>query len=133
VIRALGAAAAVIVAAWFALGAYQAVNQADARDEIARLPAPTAAQTREIKRRLDRADTLNPDRGVTILRARAALQEPDLPRAVQLLQGVVRDEPENLEAWSLLAFATLDQPGEKALHDRAEAAQRRLSPPVPNP
>lgn len=130
--RLAGALVAVVVAAWFGLSAYQAHYADRAREQIGRLPDPTAAQTARIERDLDRAGTLNPDRGITLLRARAAFQQPDLPRSYALIQRVTRAEPENLEAWALLAFATVNH-GVDALHRRAQEQVRRLSPPVPPP
>lgn len=130
--RLAGAAVALVVAAWFGLSAYQAHYADAARARIGRLPNPTAAQTAQITRDLDRAATLNPDRGVTLLRARAAFQQPDLPRSYRLIAAVTRAEPDNVEAWALLAFATINHHVD-ALHRRAEAEVRRLSPPVPPP
>jgi predicted Zn-dependent protease len=132
VVRIAGAVAALAVAAWFGLGVYQAHNADAAREAIGRLPDPTAAQTERIRAELDRAATLNPDRGITLLRARAAFQQPDLPRAYRLIQQVTRAEPDNIEAWALLAFATVNHHAD-ALNRAAEAQVRRLGPPVPAP
>lgn len=121
-IRAAAVALAVAASAFFALSVRQATSAASARS---RLDAGAPAQrTRTL---LDHAGTLNPDRGIDILRARLALQTRDDATARRLLLGVVRAEPANAEAWTVIALAF---PG---LEARAQAALRRLEPPVRAP
>ena len=120
--RAAAVALAVAVCAFFALSARQATSADTALHRLdAGAPAPRTAEL------LDHAKQLNPDRGIDILRARLALQTRDDARARRLLLGVVDDEPANVEAWTVIAFAFPD------LEQRAGAALRRLEPPVRAP
>ena len=130
-VRVLAVAVALVVAAWFAVGVRQAASVDAAQAEIGKLPDPTPDRLQRIERRLDRAEWLDVGQAVEIVRARAVLQQLDLPRGRRLLLRVLAAEPENVEAWALLSFATLDDA--PRLHERALAALRRLSPPVPAP
>ena len=51
---------------------------------------------------------------------------------MKLLQGAVRREPENAEAWLLLSRAAA-RAGDAALARRATQRVRELAPPVPEP
>lgn len=100
------AATALLAAAWFALGVYQsrAISQATS---VAAGHAPvTAAEARHANSLLDDAATLNPDRAVDVLRAQVALARGDTTQARQILNGVVRREPQDLDAWIALADAS---------------------------
>ena len=50
--------------------------------------------------------------------------------AIAVLRRTVAAEPENLEAWALLARAARTE--DPALAARARARQRELAPPVPD-
>lgn len=103
--RVLVAAVAVVACAWFALGAREARDTAKATsilDGSSRLSAAQAQRTRSL---LSSAATLNPDREVTILKARLALVQGNASAATRLLKGVIDAEPRNLEAWMHLAIA----------------------------
>jgi predicted Zn-dependent protease len=104
--RVTGATAAIVIAAWFALGAYQSHEVARATASAARGHL-TAAQARSADAALDGAATLNPDRAVDVLRARVALAAGQTARARRILNAVVADEPQDLEAWIALARASL--------------------------
>lgn len=125
-IRAAAVAAALVVAAFFALGIYQATSydRAKARLDTDRNDARAATL-------LDRADTLNPDADVDIARARLAFARGDAAGARRILLGVVGREPENARAWGTieLVFA----PSDPALARRAARAFDRLVPTVPGP
>jgi predicted Zn-dependent protease len=108
--RVIAALAAVIVCAWFALGIRQAAEVADATDVIEPSHVLTVTQLRAIDSWLDSARRLNPDTQVEILRARAAIEAGQAPRAEQILENVTRTEPMNLEAWIWLAGAALGDP-----------------------
>jgi hypothetical protein len=101
------AAAALLVTAWFALGIFQsrAVSQARSAAAGARL---TAVQAHHADSLLQDAATLNPDRAVDVLRAQVALARDDAARSRQILEGVVRREPQDLEAWIALVRASAD-------------------------
>jgi predicted Zn-dependent protease len=121
-------AVALIVAAWFALGAYDAHEQARAAALQNTLVTPTPARTAEILRALDRARTLNPDRSVDLARAQALIRAKRDGEAVRILEKLVRDEPRNINAWVLLQLASAKR--DPALTARAVAAVRALAPPV---
>jgi predicted Zn-dependent protease len=99
------AVAALLVTAWFALGVYQsrAVSQARSAASGGRL---TATRARHADNLLHDAATLNPDRAVDVLRAQVALARGDAVRSRQILNGVVRREPQDLDAWIALARAS---------------------------
>lgn len=100
-------ALAVVACAWFVLGIRQASEISRATSIISRPGRPTAAQLREATSLLGSARLLNPDAEVNILRGRVAIEELAFPRARRILEGVVRDEPLNLEAWIWLGGASL--------------------------
>jgi hypothetical protein len=123
VVLALGASA------WFALGFYQAREQTRASDLIQSPGTPSPATTAEILRLLDRAGTLNPDRAVAVLRSQAQLRAGDPAAARRTVEGVLRDEPKDIDAWVIFGFAAEHQdPAAAAL---ARARERQLDPLVP--
>lgn len=99
------AVAALLVTAWFALGVYQsrAVSQARSAASGRRL---TVAQARHADDLLHNAATLNPDQAIDVLRAQVALARGDAVRSRQILNGVVRREPQDLDAWIALTRAS---------------------------
>jgi predicted Zn-dependent protease len=126
VLRLLVAALAVVLVAWFVLGARQAreLGQASA---IAQASSVSAGQARHADQLLDAAATLNPDREVTLTRAAIALDRNNIRRARTLIERVTAAEPENLVAWDLLVQASQ---GNRRLLARAYLALTRLQPPV---
>ena len=103
------------VAAWLALGLRNARLEQRGL-ELSRAwgaAARTPALAREADRLLRDSETLNPDPTPTLYRGGLALRLGRPERAVTLLRDVVSEEPENLDAWSLLATAAAlarDQP-----------------------
>lgn len=100
------AAAALLVAAWFALGVYQSRAISEGTSVAARHGPVTAAEARHANILLHDAATLNPDRAVDVLRAQVALARGDAAHARQILNDVVRREPQDLNAWIALANAS---------------------------
>jgi predicted Zn-dependent protease len=97
---------ALVVCAWFALGARQAIDTSRASATVSGSSKLSSAQARHMLALLDDAGTLNPDRNVDILRGEA-LQASGNPQAARrVLTAVTREEPENLEAWVGLAKAS---------------------------
>jgi hypothetical protein len=131
VTRAVAAVAALVVAAWFALGVSQSTGANAARDRLEDFRRPSDAAATRTAELLDRAGRLNPDRAVDLLRARLALQRGDAGAATRVALGVARAEPANLEAWGIVAL--VNERRDPALGARARAQLRRLSPPVPAP
>jgi cytochrome c-type biogenesis protein CcmH/NrfG len=121
--RAAIAIAALLVAVWLVSGLRPV------RDERAGIAAVQAQDVPRGYRLLERAAahsrSTQPD--LRLAQLDAFTKQPD--RAVTRLQALVRREPENYEAWVLLAqtAATVDPP----LAKRARARARVLSPPVP--
>lgn len=119
---------AVIVCAWFALGAVQTRDQNHATDLIDSVSTPTPALTADILSMLDTAQTLNPDRTVDLLRAQALIRGGHPSAGLRVAQRVVAAEPLNIDAWTVLGFAArLAHPAQFRL---AERRLRELAPPV---
>ena len=79
--------------------------------------------------RLLQADRLlNPDHRPDLFEGVILGRRGDFPGAIRAIRRVTAAEPENIEAWGLLASAA--QRTDPALAARARAAARRLSPPV---
>jgi hypothetical protein len=99
---------AVLVAAWFVVGARQAHDVASA-EKIISGPAPvSAADAAHARSLLSSAAFLNPDAQVDILRGRLALARHDNAGALRILERVVHREPLNLAAWVATAQAALN-------------------------
>jgi predicted Zn-dependent protease len=108
--RLIGLLGAIVVSAWFALGIHQAHEVAHATNVIQASRTLTATQARAIDSGLDSARTLDPDREVDILRARASIKAAQPRLAQGILERVVHAEPSNLEGWIWLAGAALGNP-----------------------
>lgn len=120
------AVAALVVAAGFALGLYQAIGfrTASSRINNGRSDARAAALLRSAAR-------LNPDTQVAVERARLSVNQGHPAEARRRLLGVVRAEPENAYAWG--AIEVLLVRAYPALARRAAARFERLVPQVPAP
>ncbi len=108
---------AVVVLAW--LG----ILYRDQRLVAGALEAPSPAQAESDLRR---GRLLNPDTGPDALRSVLLAGTGQRARALAMLEGVLRREPENLYAWS--ALLSLSRGRDPANTHRALAAQRRLDP-----
>jgi len=71
---------------------------------------------------------LNPDRRPDLFEGVILGRRGDFPGAVAALRRVTRAEPENVEAWALLASAA--KRTDPRLAAEAAATARRLAPPV---
>ena len=89
-------------------------------------PGPGEVARAEDLLRADRR--LNPDRRPDLYEAVVLGRAGRTRDAIAVLRRTVAAEPENLEAWALLARAALSQ--DPALAARARARQRALAPPV---
>jgi predicted Zn-dependent protease len=113
--------AALLVALWLASGLRPV------RDEAAGLAAvrtDTGRAYELLGRAAERTRSTGPD--VRLAQLDAFTERPD--RAVRRLKAIVRREPENHEAWVLLAQNA--RTVEPSLAARARARARALSPPV---
>jgi predicted Zn-dependent protease len=121
---------AVVVSAWFALGIRQTRDTARATAIIASAASangPSAAQASHVRSLLRAAGTLNPDKQLDVLRGQVALLQGNNRVAARILEGVVAQEPLNVEAWVYLARAAFNV----NRHEFGIAAQRiaQLDPP----
>lgn len=122
-------ASSVVVCAWFVLGAVQTHDENDATALIDQPGAPSAALTARIMHLLDGAATLNPDRDIDLLRSQAESRAGENRAASWTALGVARAEPQNIDAWTVLAFAARHvDPAQARL---ALVEQTKLAPPVP--
>lgn len=127
----------IVLVAVAALGALWLVQSlGPVRDEKAGLAAVTAKDGRTPQQRLARAYRLLDDAAahtrstapeINLAQLDAYAKHPE--RALPRLRSVVAREPENYEAWSLLAH--IARTVDPATAARADARARRLSPPVP--
>jgi len=133
--RALAAAAALLVAAWLAIGLRATVLEERGTEQFEEgltLTHPTPEQAHTLRRAahdLDRASWLNPDRVPRMHYAQTILILGEKRRAGEIAREVTRQEPDNLEVWRMALGIAL------ALRDRgfqAEARRhiRELSPPA---
>jgi tetratricopeptide repeat protein len=91
------------------------------------LDPATVARAKDLVR-TDRR--LNPDRRPDLYEAVVLGRSGRTREAIAVLERTVAAEPENLEAWALLAGAAKTE--DPALAARARARQRELAPPVPD-
>ena len=117
--------AALIVAAWFAIGTRQAVDTDRAAAIVSGSAHLSRGQARQADSLLRAAAFLNPDTHVQLLRSQVALARGDKPLAHRLAASVTRSEPMNAEAWVALARSSSRAGFLQALKRVAE-----LAPPV---
>jgi hypothetical protein len=127
-------ARAILALAALALSAVLAVQALSARAdvELTRLvlnPTPLTAQQRaRADVLLRRADRLSLDTRTDLERGTLRARADDARGAGAQFESVVRREPQNLEAWALLARAA--ERYDPALAATARARVRKLAPPV---
>jgi predicted nicotinamide N-methyase len=121
-------AAAVVVCAWFALGAVQTHDEDRATTLVDRFSTPSPALTARILSMLSTAGTLNPDRNIELLRSEALTRAGRKAAGIAAARSVTRAEPQNVDAWVVLDFAagSIDP----ALSSLARAQEQKLAPPV---
>ena len=125
-IRVLLAAVALAAGAWLVVQE----RAARAEQELTRLAfearePPTAAESDALLRR---ARLLNPDRRPDLFEGVVRARQNRTGEAIAAIQRVTRAEPENLEAWGLLAQVAADVDPVLARAARARAAE--LAPAV---
>jgi thioredoxin-like negative regulator of GroEL len=103
VLRALLAVVALAACAWFGLGVVQARSTSRAATILGTHRALSPAQERHVASLLASAATINPDRAVSILRAKLDLLEGKRAAATAVMHKVVGSEPDNIEAWVQMA------------------------------
>jgi len=131
--RALGAIAALLVAAWLAVGLRATILEERGSERLTKnlIPTePTPAQARTLAgaaRDFDRASWLNPDRVPRMYYAQTILILGERRRARELARQVARKEPENLEIWRTARAIALALP-DRAFEAEARRRIRELSP-----
>jgi predicted Zn-dependent protease len=114
---------AIVVLAWLA------VMERDARLEqrgVAAAGLQTPAARARAERDFRSARLLNPDSGPDVSRAFVLQAEGRSAAAIRAIRGVLRREPDNLQAWAVLA--TFARGHDPAAVREAFAADRRLDP-----
>ena len=130
-IRAAIVVLAVAAIAWLAMAASASRSQDELRDLVSDTERPTAAQLArgdELRRAAERG---TPGERAALMEATLRLKAADTAGARRVLERVVTEEPENGEAWLLLARATRES--DPAAYERAMARVRALAPDVPPP
>jgi hypothetical protein len=89
-------------------------------------PEPSAADRERDLDRLEDARFLDPNAYWRVARANYFLLDGDARRAAQAAESLVRDEPDNIFAWSALLQATRDSDPGRAREAAGEI--RRLNP-----
>jgi hypothetical protein len=89
-------------------------------------PEPSAADRERDLERLEDARLLDPNAYWRVARANYLLLDGDVRRAAMTAGELVRDEPENIFAWSALLEATRESDPSRAAEAAAEI--RRLNP-----
>jgi thioredoxin-like negative regulator of GroEL len=129
-LRGLLALMALAACAWFGLGVVQARDTSQAQSILGAQPSLGPAEARHVTSLLWGASTLNPDRDVSILRAKLDLLEGRRAAATAVMRKVVGSEPDNIEAWVQMAQTDHTPAGlERAIRNLARLdprlAQRR--------
>ncbi len=128
IVRAAIVLVAIAAVAWLAAGIAASRAQEDLARLVATADEPDGADRARASELRQRAERRVPGRRPSLLEA-TLLVRIDRAAAATLLEDVVADEPDNAEAWLLLAQAT-------AGTERAEQAMERvraLAPDVPAP
>jgi Flp pilus assembly protein TadD len=115
--------AALLAGAWLATQ----VRAARAESELTRI-AFEDKDPADAQRLLAADRLLNPDRRPDLFEGVILGRSGDFPGAVEAIRRVTRAEPENIEAWGLLASAA--KRVDPRLAAQAAATARRLAPPV---
>jgi len=115
---------------WFALGVRAAHDTGRAQAILSRQTSLTPAQTHAALSAIAAARTLNPDQGLNILRAQVQLHSGHRYSALAIAKGIVRREPENVDAWLNLALMSgrIDPAANRLAHVRI---QQLVSPARP--
>jgi hypothetical protein len=108
VVQITAVVAALIVTAWFVVGVRQAHDLSSAQSLVSRSAHVSSSTAAHVRSLLSSAAFLNPDTEVNVLRGRLALLQHDHARALDIFEGVVREEPLNLTAWVATAQAALN-------------------------
>lgn len=113
--------------AWFALAIRSNHDENSVTSLISAHNNLTSAQAAAARRTLSRAGLLDPDERVNILRAQVDFHAGDTRGALALARGIVRREPDNVEAWVVVEL--MSRQADPSLN---RLAQQRLGQLVPS-
>ena len=130
-VRAAMVLIAVAAIAWLAAGIAASRSQDELRELVSGTERPTAAQIARADKLRRAAERATPGQRAALMEATLRLKGADDAGALRVLERAVREEPQNAEAWLLLARATEDD--DPARSERAMARVRALAPDVPPP
>jgi predicted Zn-dependent protease len=105
VVRIVSVVAALVVAAWFALGVRESHELNTVTSLLAGNPRLTAGQAAHADGLLSSAGTLNPDHQEQLLRGEVALAAGNVAAAQRIVLNVAHQEPDNIAVWDELARA----------------------------
>lgn len=125
--RTVAVVLAIVVCAWFALGVRAFKDQEGVIASLGGLGTVSAMQARADRAALRDAAILNPDQGVNLLRAQLDSRAGDSRAGLRLAAQVARREPQNINAWLLIAV--LAHPN-SARYRTATARAHLLAPTV---
>ena len=121
------AVTAVAVAVWLAIGLRAAIPETQAQKLVQDRQLSGGGRA-EAQRGFRDARSLNPDTRPRVAEAALLVVTDRRREAVRVLRPVLRSEPDNAQAWGILADATA--PIDARASARARAQLRRLKPPV---
>jgi Flp pilus assembly protein TadD len=108
VARVVALASAVLICAWFALGARQAHETAAATSLLSGNGSLNAQQIAHARSLVDGASLLNPDIEPKLLSSKLAIKRHEFARAVEIARAATREEPQNVATWLAVAVAAFD-------------------------
>jgi predicted Zn-dependent protease len=125
------AAVAVLAIAWLGIN-LRGYDRFEDGQRLALAPNATDATAEQAERLLQDARFLNPDTRPTIAKGALLVARGGarVKEGMALLEKAVREEPDNVVAWSVLASATRRLDPRRSREARARATE--LSPPVPD-
>ena len=123
-LRLIIAVVATLLVAWFAVLGRDELIGTRASERVAQNPAMSHSAWALAVADLRRADLLNPGTKFRVARA-ATLILHDRPAAERLADSILRREPDNVEAWSILLAATRGR--DEARFEEAKRRFERLS------
>jgi hypothetical protein len=128
-VRVVIALVALLAIAWLAIN-LRGYTLSERGERLAATATATPAQVREAEQALEDARVLNPDTRPLLVEGSllAAQGGRRAQEGIDLLERAVRQEPDNVVAWGVLAEAT--QRLDPARSRQARRRARELSPPV---
>jgi hypothetical protein len=124
IVRCSLVACALVVAAWLALSLRNNHLQAEGRELLKYGKKPTPAQLAHAESVLEKAQRFNADRGPELGEGLVLAAADRKEQGLRVVEGVLKDEPDNLDAWYYVYIVTPD----KRRAQQALAHMRELDP-----